>query len=86
MLGDNSPRSSDGRFWETTNTVPRTAFVGKAFYIYWPHGIPVGVEDGLAIKLSYHKRFAGGELVTDKEYPLHYFPFYPDFWRMKRIR
>ena len=86
VLGDNSPRSSDGRFWETTNTVPRTAFVGKAFYIYWPHGIPVGVEDGLAIKLSYHKRFAGGELVTDKEYPLHYFPFYPDFWRMKRIR
>lgn len=86
VLGDNSPRSSDSRFWESTHTVPRDAFVGKAFFIYWPHGIPIGVEQGLAFRLSYHKKFAGGELVTDKEYPLHYFPFYPNFWRMQRIR
>ncbi|WP_296462793.1 signal peptidase I [Rubinisphaera sp.] len=87
VLGDNSPMSSDGRFWESTHTVPRQAFVGKAFYIYWPHAIPMGVESGYAVTLSYHKKFTRqGEIVTDRSYPLHYAPFYPNFWRMKRIR
>ena len=86
VLGDNSPHSLDGRFWQEQSTVPRSAFVGKAFYVYWPHGIPIGVEQGAAIKVSHHKRIIRGELIKDKEYPLHYFPFYPNFSRMQRIR
>ena len=46
MLGDNSPKSKDGRLWGNgrgaarRHAVPRSALVGKAFYIYWPHGQP----------------------------------------------
>jgi len=60
MLGDNSPRSKDGRGWanldrldpnnpdsggwDTSNReyweVPRSLLTGKAFYVYWPHGVP----------------------------------------------
>jgi len=86
VLGDNSPNSYDGRFWQETHFVPRSAFVGKAFYIYWPHGIPVGVEDGWAIPISYHKKETRNGITKDRSYPLHYIPFYPNFNRMKRIR
>jgi signal peptidase I len=50
MLGDNSPCSKDSRGWSTSDTwdttdrksweVPRSLLTGKAFYIYWPHGVP----------------------------------------------
>lgn len=51
MMGDNSPRSSDGRAWDprdrTWDTVERQkwevtrgALIGKAFFVYWPHGKP----------------------------------------------
>jgi signal peptidase I len=52
MMGDNSPRSKDSRGWgrydrtwdETSDRkaweVPRHYLTGKAFYIYWPHGVP----------------------------------------------
>ena len=46
MMGDNSPRSKDSRLWSNARhalhryAVPRIALVGKAFFIYWPHGIP----------------------------------------------
>ena len=86
VLGDNSPNSYDGRFWQETNFVPRSAFVGKAFYIYWPHGIPVGVDSGWAIPISYHKKETGRGIAKDRTYPLHYIPFFPNFSRMKRIR
>ncbi len=86
VLGDNSPNSYDGRFWQKTHFVPRSAFVGKAFYIYWPHGIPMGVEDGWAIPISYHKKETRSGIVKDRSYPLHYIPFYPNVGRMKRIR
>jgi signal peptidase I len=53
MLGDNSPRSKDSRGWELQDSawdstgrkrweVPRQLLTGKAFYVYWPHGVPVG--------------------------------------------
>lgn len=54
MLGDNSPRSSDSRAWRNRDhawdptesrqrwEVPEEFLVGKAFFIYWPHGVPFG--------------------------------------------
>lgn len=42
MLGDNSPRSADGRSWQAKGGdseyyVRRDLFIGKAVFIYWPH-------------------------------------------------
>jgi signal peptidase I len=36
-LGDNSPASSDGRYWSGHNYVERDLLIGKALLIYWPH-------------------------------------------------
>jgi signal peptidase I len=55
MLGDNSPRSKDSRGWGSDDTtwgvtdrktweVPRQLLTGKAFYVYWPHGYPIGPD------------------------------------------
>jgi signal peptidase I len=55
MMGDNSPRSKDSRgwgnddaAWDTTDRkrweVPRQLLTGKAFYVYWPHGVPFGPD------------------------------------------
>jgi signal peptidase I len=63
MMGDNSPRSKDSRgwgrddsAWDTTNRksweVPRQLLTGKAFYVYWPHGVPFGPD----IQLSHDFR------------------------------
>jgi signal peptidase I len=52
MMGDNSPRSKDSRGWGSEDAawdpsdrkpweVPRHLLTGKAFYIYWPHGVPI---------------------------------------------
>ena len=49
MLGDNSPNSEDGRWWEQAGRgnnnifyrkgiVPRDYLVGKAMFVYWPGG------------------------------------------------
>lgn len=35
-LGDNSPASSDARYW-STHYVDRRLLVGRAIFIYWPH-------------------------------------------------
>ena len=55
MMGDNSPRSSDSRAWTSDDSrwrtedrlkweVPRSLLIGKAFFIYWPHGKPFGPD------------------------------------------
>jgi len=55
MMGDNSPRSSDSRAWENRDNVwraedrsswevPRSLLIGKAFFVYWPHGKPFGPD------------------------------------------
>ena len=55
MLGDNSPRSKDSRGWDSSDMawdptnrqtweVPRNLLTGKAFYVYWPHGVPFGPD------------------------------------------
>jgi signal peptidase I len=94
MLGDNSPRSQDSRVWPNTrraarrHAVPRSALVGKAFYIYWPHGKPfMNGGQGFANLLwsGYHQELTpNGVIKTD--YVDNRFPFYPDFFGMKRIR
>ena len=36
-MGDNSPRSLDGRVWDGDNYVERDMLIGRAMIIYWPH-------------------------------------------------
>ena len=36
-MGDNSPRSLDGRVWNGENYVERDMLIGRAMLIYWPH-------------------------------------------------
>jgi len=105
MLGDNSPKSKDGRLWGNSrgaarrHAVPRTALVGKAFYIYWPHGVPFlnnghGYPDDkeslmrrlpILNRWFYHSEIENGQPVLS-DYPQFRVPFYPQVGRMKRIR
>ncbi len=95
MFGDNSPRSLDARLFDETNrkergdvytrhAVPADAIIGKAFFVYWPHGVPFMNEGkGYPFKFSYHVD-TGGNIT--KDYPNHRVPFYPNIPRMRRIR
>ena len=76
MMGDNSPRSSDGRAWTHSDRdwdpdrnrweVPRNLLIGRAFFVYWPHGVPIWPKVQVA--------------------PDFFVPFRPYFERMKPIR
>jgi signal peptidase I len=87
MLGDNSPRSQDSRLWPNNrgaarrHAVPRTALVGKAFFVYWPHGVPF-LNGGKGFPVSYHSTPAGKKT----KYPANSIPFRPNVERMHRIR
>jgi signal peptidase I len=87
VMGDNSPRSKDSRLWsnvrraEHRHAVPRSALVGKAFFVYWPHGVPF-LNDGHGIPIWNHRTQRGE--TTD--YPSVRVPFYPQVDRMTRIR
>ena len=92
VMGDNSPRSQDSRLWPNSrrhavnrHAVPRKALLGKAFFIYWPHGIPF-LNRGRGFPLINHTpaRDRNGPLV--ETYPDYAAPFYPQWWRWKRIR
>lgn len=41
MLGDNSPRSKDSRLWDEGPTVAEKLLIGRAYFVYWPHGHPL---------------------------------------------
>ncbi len=74
MLGDNSPSSSDSRFWENDYRashyyVPRELLIGKAFFVYWPHAWET------------HPYFTIGLRTRDIGVP-----FYPNFGDMRLIR
>ena len=97
MLGDNSPRSQDSRLWPNErgavhrHAVKENALVGKAFFLYWPHGVPFG-NDGKGYSISiwplsgffYH--FSSPGRLAEPLYPKFSIPFYPYVSRMKRIR
>lgn len=98
VLGDNSARSADSRLWgndreaERRHAVPRSALVGKAFMIYWPHGIPF-MNDGRGyspnvgpLKKFFYHQTSPGHYPTKEPYAKLSVPFYPNFSRMKRIR
>jgi signal peptidase I len=87
-MGDNSSRSYDGRLWHKTlqsrhpHAVNRRALIGKAFFVYWPHGVPF-LNDGKGFPVMMH---ATPKPPPVENYPLHAAPFYPQWWRWSRIR
>ncbi len=84
MLGDNSPRSNDSRLWMKP-TVARRLLIGRAFWIYWPHGVPF-MNDGKGYALGkYHER---DESSRNAKVPLPRMsaPFYPQVGRWQFIR
>ena len=90
-MGDNSPQSSDSRMWSRgRQVVPESHLVGKAFFTYWPHGIPfLNNGRGFAVRPHYEPAFdrRGGRVLTKVEdYPQYVVPFYPNYERMTRIR
>ncbi|MFO1022285.1 MAG: signal peptidase I [Planctomycetales bacterium] len=96
VLGDNSPRSLDSRLWRARairpHAVPRELMVGKAFFVYWPHGVPfLNNGNGYAPDFwpfnvfCYHQKNVGGQVVLSNDYPSMTVPFYPQFDRMRRI-
>jgi signal peptidase I len=85
VLGDNSPRSKDSRFWEHSSAVPRRLLIGKAFYIYWPHGVPFGGPEGKGWPVGHYEEPRGPN-VENSGVPSWSLPFYPQVQRMKRIR
>ncbi len=86
-FGDNSPQSNDSRMWNLgQETVPRKFLVGKAFWIYWPHGVPF-LNNGRGFPVTYHYQHTeNNHLEKLKDYPRYSLPFYPQFSRMNRIR
>jgi signal peptidase I len=91
MLGDNSPQSNDSRMWGTTHAVPRHLLIGKAFFVYWPHGVPF-LNGGRGYPIGkYHEppppRFREDrDDETGPSLPKFSLPFYPQVGRMHRIR
>ncbi|HVJ86408.1 MAG TPA: signal peptidase I [Caulifigura sp.] len=88
-FGDNSPRSKDSRLWGEPHSVARRLLVGRAFYIYWPHGVPF-LNNGRGYSILDHKeakvRDNHIEYTPVRDYPKYTVPFYPQVDRMKRIR
>ena len=66
--------------------------IGKAMFIFWPHGVPF-LNDGAGFSVKGHtisesdyRHWKKEEMVSDAEYPLYRVPFYPNIFRMKKIR
>ncbi len=71
--------------------------IGKAMFIFWPHGVPF-LNDGKGFSVkghsvsesNYGRHFSQKEIdmekQSDADYPLYHAPFYPNIFRMKKIR
>lgn len=71
MLGDNSAHSSDGRLWESPeHFVKRELLIGKALFVYWPHGLT----------------HVGGSSVALPSLPVLGNTYWPNFADMRLIR
>ena len=98
VMGDNSPRSQDSRLWPNQrdalnrHAVGRQALIGKAFFIYWPHGVPF-LNDGKGYNIIGHRviphegdnQQIRQERKEASQYAEYSIPFYPQWWRWKRI-
>lgn len=104
MFGDNSAMSKDSRLFDYyarplsgiyshRYAVRRQDLIGKALFIFWPHGIPF-MNDGEGFALRNHRMVPVSErsyqdvrdALGPHEYPSFRIPFYPDVQRMKKIR
>jgi hypothetical protein len=91
VLGDNSPRSSDSRFWgqvaasDHVHAVPRKLLIGKAFFIYWPHAVPF-LNDGKGYAIRHWPQPRDWRGPRPSLIPALSVPWYPQFGRMTRIR
>ncbi len=86
MLGDNSPRSNDSRLWTLSHAVPRHLLIGKAFFVYWPHGVPF-LNSGRGFSwLKYSEPRPRNGADANPPLPKFSVPFYPQVGRMHRIR
>lgn len=75
VMGDNSPKSLDGRLWEGQSRTPsehyvkRELLIGKALFVYWPHGVETvpGTDVGLPnmpwLKNQYGPNFKAMRLI-----------------------
>lgn len=93
MFGDNSSMSKDSRLFDYETRPMNGVFshryavrekdlIGKALFIFWPHGIPF-LNDGKGISVWSHR---GPEGFEPESYPYFRIPFYPDIKRMQKIR
>ncbi|MCP4788187.1 MAG: hypothetical protein GY878_32135 [Fuerstiella sp.] len=93
MFGDNSSMSKDSRLFDFQARPMNGVFshryavreqdlIGKALFIFWPHGVPF-LNDGKGIAVRYH---SGRDGARPGEYPSVRVPFYPNLQRMKKIR
>lgn len=57
-LGDNSPRSKDSRLWPRGDQlVHRDLLIGKAVFVYWPHGLEKIPGTGIPFPFSLFPHF-----------------------------
>ena len=93
MFGDNSSMSKDSRLFDYFSrplhgvfsnryAVREEDLIGKALFIFWPHGVPF-LRNGEGFPVWAHK---GREDMDPKNYPSVRAPFYPNIQRMKKIR
>jgi len=66
--------------------------IGKALFIFWPHGVPF-LNDGKGFSVKGHtisesdyRHLTQDKIQSDADYPLYRAPFYPNIFRMKKIR
>jgi len=96
MFGDNSSMSKDSRLFDFQvrpmngvfshrYAVREQDLIGKALYIFWPHGIPF-LNNGEGFALWNHRAPEGRDDLDAGSYPSFRFPFYPNISRMKKIR